>query len=314
MRRVLSPNTNTNASTNASTSASPDTSLTTLLVGFLVLNPMVPFMSSGINPDAVNVPLATLSILLVWQVMSTGTGARLACLALVATALTKPSGLQMIPAFAAAGAALWALGQHHVRTPAPRGRHHRRRRRHRLVRVLRLVSPTLRRRPAHRRSLDHLPDDAMAGTAVDVADLLGHARMAGILGAGDLVSPAGGAHRHQPDLRPAAPAPHTPRLFAGYAAIFLVAFLAVTLAGEFFYLPTAGYFLQGRHLLPASLGLAGLMWHRVRPVKFAFLAVLIAMNVLLLHQTVMRYYTRGWTAVVSALPFAGDPPPRTSPR
>ena len=96
----------------------------------------------------------------------------------------------------------------------------------------------------------------------------------------------------------------TPRLFAGYGAIFLFVFLAITLAGEFVFLPTAGYFLQGRHLLPASLGLAGLMWHRVRPVKFVFLAVLIAMNVLLLHQTVLRYYTRGWSAVVSTLPFA----------
>ena len=48
------------------------------------------------------------------------------------------------------------------------------------------------------------------------------------------------------------------------------------------------------------------MWHRVRPVRYAFLAVLIAMNVLLLHQTVIRYYTRGWTAVVAALPFGGD--------
>jgi hypothetical protein len=110
------------------------------------------------------------------------------------------------------------------------------------------------------------------------------------------------AQTHSPQTQPQSQTP-TSRLFAGYAALFLGAFLAVTLAGEFFYLPTAGYFLQGRHLLPASLGLAGLMWHRVRPVRYAFLAVLIAMNVLLLHQTVMRYYTRGWAAVVSALPF-----------
>ena len=85
--------------------------LAAIVVGFLVLNPMVPFVSSGINPDAVNVPLAALSILLVWQVMSTGTGAGLAALALIATAWTKPSGLQMIPAFAATGAALWVFGQ-----------------------------------------------------------------------------------------------------------------------------------------------------------------------------------------------------------
>jgi hypothetical protein len=57
------------------------------------------------------------------------------------------------------------------------------------------------------------------------------------------------------------------------------------------------------------------MWHRVRPVKLAFLAVLIAMNLLLLHQTVLRYYTRGWSAVVSALPFAvvtASPPGRSA--
>ena len=265
---------------------------------------MVPFVSSGINPDAVNVPLATLSILLVWQVMSTGTGAGLACLALVATAWTKPSGLQMIPAFAAAGAALWMLGQVTFER-------------------LRLAAAAIAGAAAIAWCGFYAwsPPRFVGGPPVvdrwttylatrwlelpwTWQTVLGHARMAGIFGAGDLVSAARGPHRHQPDLRPPARQRHARRAsFAGYAAIFLVAFLAVTLAGEFFYLPTAGYFLQGRHLLPASLGLAGLMWHRVRPVKLAFLAVLIAMNVLLLHQTVMRYYTRGWSAVVTALPF-----------
>jgi hypothetical protein len=300
MRRVLSPDADADASTNAN-----DTSLTALLVGFLVLNPMVPFMSSGINPDAVNVPLATLSILLVWQVMSTGAGARLACLALVATALTKPSGLQMIPAFAAAGAALWALG-------------------HVTFERLRLAAATIGVAAAIAwcgfyawsppRFVGGPPIVARWPTYLTTRWLelpWTWQTYWGTLGWLEYTAPVIWYHLLAALtvislfcvlLRPRA---HTPRLFAGYAAIFLVAFLAVTLAGEFFYLPTAGYFLQGRHLLPASLGLTGLMWHRVRPVRLAFLAVLIVMNVLLLHQTVLRYYTRGWSAVVSALPFAG---------
>jgi hypothetical protein len=237
----------------------------------------------------------------VWQVMSTGTGAALATLALIATAWTKPSGLQMLPAFAATGVALWALGQVTLD-------------RLRLAAAVVFGSaaiawcgfyawspPRFVGGPAvvdrwttylSSRWLDlpttwvtywgtlgwleySLPpiwyQALFALTAISLICVLARAR--------------------------------TPRLFAGYAALLLVAFLAVTLAGEFVYLPTAGYFLQGRHLLPASLGLAGLMWHRVRPVRLAFLAVLIAMNVLLLHQTVQRYYTRGWSAVVSALPL-----------
>jgi hypothetical protein len=302
-----------------------DANLATIVVAFLVLNPMVPFMSSGINPDAVNVPLATLSILLVWQVMSTGTGARLACLALVATALTKPSGLQMIPAFAAAGAVLWMLGRitfERLRLAAA------------TIGVAAAIAwcgfyawspprfvggpPIVARWTTYLTTRwIELPWTwqtywGTLGWLEYTAPVIWYHLLAALTVISlicVLLRPHTHPHTHthaqapQTQTQPQSQTP-TSRLFAGYAALFLGAFLAVTLAGEFFYLPTAGYFLQGRHLLPASLGLAGLMWHRVRPVRYAFLAVLIAMNVLLLHQTVMRYYTRGWAAVVSALPFA----------
>jgi hypothetical protein len=282
-----------------------DTGLPPVIVAFLVLNPMVPFVSSGINPDAVNVPLAALSILLVWQVMSTGTGAPVACLALVATALTKPSGLQMIPAFAAAGAVLWALGRitlDRLRLAAA------------AIGVAAAIAwcgfyawspprfvggpPIVVRWPTYLTFRWHeLPWTwqtywGTLGWLEYTAPVVWYHALAALT-AVSLICVF---------LRP--PPRAQPRLFAGYAATFLLAFLAVTLAGEFFYLPTAGYFLQGRHLLPASLGLAGLMWHRVGPVRMLFLAVLLAMNVLLLHQTVTRYYTRGWTAVVPSLPFS----------
>jgi Predicted membrane protein (DUF2142) len=290
MRRVLSPD-NTSRDVAA------------IIPGLLVLNPMVPFVSSGINPDAVNVPLATLSILLVWQVMSTGTGAALACVTLVATAWTKPSGLQMIPAFAAAGAALWALG-------------------HVTLERLRLAAATIATAAAIAWCGFYAwsPPRFVGGPpVVDRWTTYLATRWHelpwtwqtywGTLGWLEYTAPViwyqALAALTVISLICVLLRPSTPRLFAGYAAIFLIAFLAVTLAGEFFFLPTAGYFLQGRHLLPASLGLAGLMWHRVRPVKLALLAVLIAMNVILLHQTVTRYYTRGWTAAAAALPF-GD--------
>ena len=293
MRRVL-----------PSSSSSGAESLAAMIVAFLVLNPMVPFMSSGINPDAVNVPLATLSILLVWQLISTGTGATLACAALVATALTKPSGLQMIPAFAAAGAALWLLGYisfERLRLAAA------------AIGAAAAIAwcgfyawspprfvggpPVVDRWTTYLATRWHeLPWTwqtywGTLGWLEYTAPVIWYFLIAALC----VVSLLCVVLRQS-----------TPRLFAGYAALFLAAFLAVTLAGELFYLPTAGYFLQGRHLLPASLGLAGLMWHRVRPVKLVFLAVLIAMNVLLLHQTVIRYYTRGWTAMVAALPFGGN--------
>jgi hypothetical protein len=299
MRRVLSPA--PLPSPSPPHDSPKDASLAAILTGFLVLNPMVPFMSSGINPDAVNFPLATLSILLVWQVMSTGKGAILACLALVATALTKPSGLQMMPAFAAAAAALWALG-------------------HISFERLRLAAAAIAGAGAIAwcgfyawsapRFVGGPPITARWTTYLTMRWLelpWTWQTYWGTLGWLEYTAPVFWYHALAAltviSLICVLLRPRMPRLFAGYAAMFLVVFLAVTLAGEFFYLPTAGYFLQGRHLLPAALGLAGLMWHRVRPIRFAFLALLIVMNVILVHLTVMRYYTRGWSAVIPSLPF-----------
>jgi hypothetical protein len=304
MRRVLSSRSDIGGADN---SGDTGRGLAAIVVAFLVLNPMVPFVSSGINPDAVNVPLAALSTLLVWQLISTGTGAGLACLALVATAWTKPSGLQMIPAFAATAGALWIFGQVTFER-------------------LRLAAATIAGAAAIAWCGFYAWSPPRFVGGPPVVD-----RWTTYLGTRWLELPwtwqtywgtLGWLEYSAPViwywtlavltaislicvLLPASAT--KPRLFAAYAGIFLAAFLAVTLAGEFFFLPTAGYFLQGRHLLPASLGLAALMWHRVRPVKLVFLVVLIALNVLLLHETVLRYYTRGWSAVVTALPFADAP-------
>jgi Flp pilus assembly pilin Flp len=84
-----------------------------------------------------------------------------------------------------------------------------------------------------------------------------------------------------------------------------VAFAMTTMAGEFGYLTQAGFTLQGRYFLPAVLGLiAPVLWHRVTPARYALLAGLVAVNLLLAQRTVTRYYEEGWTGVCQALPFS----------
>ena len=88
-----------------------------------------------------------------------------------------------------------------------------------------------------------------------------------------------------------------------FTSTLLVAFVAATLAGEFLYLPLSGYVLQGRHLLPASLGLALLVMHHVRPARVALLTMLVVLNLLLIKATIDRYYDGHWKVATYALPF-----------
>jgi hypothetical protein len=92
--------------------------------------------------------------------------------------------------------------------------------------------------------------------------------------------------------------------FVAFAGVVFVAFAAVTLAGEFGYLTQAGYTLQGRYFLPAALGLAApVLSHRVPAARYALLAGVITVNLLLARQTVTRYYDDGWSGVRQGLPY-----------
>ena len=71
---------------------------------------MLAFISSAINPDAVNDALCALAIVAAWEVLTRGTGATICAIALLAAALTKPAGLQL-----AAVLALVAIGLGAVR-------------------------------------------------------------------------------------------------------------------------------------------------------------------------------------------------------
>ena len=75
------------------------------LLAFVLLTPMLAFMSSAINPDAVNDALCALVVITAWEVLTRGTGATACAIALLAAALTKPAGLQL-----AAVLALVAIG------------------------------------------------------------------------------------------------------------------------------------------------------------------------------------------------------------
>ena len=77
------------------------------IVALIVLNPMVAFMSSGVNPDAVSFPLSTLAILFVWRVLSRGTHRGRALVCLLAAALVKPSAGPLFFGLASGVVVLW---------------------------------------------------------------------------------------------------------------------------------------------------------------------------------------------------------------
>jgi hypothetical protein len=81
-----------------------------LVLAFLLLNPMLAFVSSSVSPDSVNVPLATLGILLTYRTLMTGRHGWQATLALLACALTKPSILLIFAALPIPALLLWRSG------------------------------------------------------------------------------------------------------------------------------------------------------------------------------------------------------------
>jgi hypothetical protein len=92
-----------------------------------------------------------------------------------------------------------------------------------------------------------------------------------------------------------------------YAALlaFSALYAGALVAAEFVYVPRAGYALQGRHFLPAALGLLVVVCHHAAWLRRAFVAFLVVFNVYCLQLTVDRYYAGDWSLVRRALPFRG---------
>jgi hypothetical protein len=80
-----------------------------LLVGLTLLTPMLAFISSAANPDALNDALCALAIVAAWEVLTLGTGGAVFGAALLAALLTKPSGLQLAAVLTCAAGGLGLL-------------------------------------------------------------------------------------------------------------------------------------------------------------------------------------------------------------
>ena len=96
------------------------------LLAFVLLTPMLAFISSAINPDAVNDALCALVIVAAWEVLTRGTGATVCAIALLAAALTKPAGLQLAAVLALVAIGLGAVRLVDRRRAAARRGHRRR--------------------------------------------------------------------------------------------------------------------------------------------------------------------------------------------
>jgi hypothetical protein len=101
--------------------------------------------------------------------------------------------------------------------------------------------------------------------------------------------------------------PQQSRVAQVYWATCFVAYAGTLFAVEYLYLHEAGYFMQGRYFLPASIGLAApLLLHGGTAARVTYVSSVIALNVLLFNATVNRYYAGDWALVWRALPFVAS--------
>jgi Predicted membrane protein (DUF2142) len=297
------------------------------ILALIVLNPMLAFLSSGVTPDAASMPLSALAMLAVWRVLAVGThrGWALACL--LAAALVKPSAGPLFLSLLCGVAAVWLLDPARARTAQA---------------VLTRRTPGIPTGDISARTGHALLVVARAGLIAAVVFYLwspllfaGQDEIAAHDGLGDFLV----RRLHELGLKwiefwgklgwldyeiggmwylllfvlvliNAACVFWRPRrvpaggAFVLFVATVFLVFAALTVAGEFLYLSQAGYTLQGRYLLPVALGLiAPILWHRVPPARYALVAGVVVVNLLLAQQTVTRYYHDGWSGVRQAFPF-----------
>jgi hypothetical protein len=277
------------------------------LFALTLLTPMLGFMASAVNPDAVNTALCALAIVSAWRVQSpadgdTGAGARVALGAsLFAAAMTKPSGLQLAAVLAAA-----AIGLALVRLVDRR----------RAAAVVAIAGGVI----AGAFAIFYLwqtPRFMAAGPSADTLGMYLATRWASVpvlwqmywgrLGWLDYGAPAVW-YRLMLALVVVSGAclawrPRRPAGLAVYLAAVWALFFVSTFVAEFRYLPEAGYTFQGRYLLPAAIAFGVIVLHQVRPVRIALLAGVLALNLVRARETVRRDYIDGWRGAVHALPF-----------
>jgi hypothetical protein len=271
-----------------------------IVLAFAVLNPMVAYLTSAVSADAFAVPFGALAILVCWRTLSRGTHAWAATVWLLLGALAKPSGLQMIAALGCT-VVLLAATKHASRTHT----------------TLTLIAIGRAAVTAWVLFYAWSPPD-FPGTGIRM-DLLTYVDRVveripefwvyfwGLLGWMDykladlwyeviavvlLVNAVCLWWR-----------PGPLRTFYAFCLVTFVAFAASNLAGEFLYLKSIGYIMQGRYFLPAIAGLSPLVLHRVPLARYAFFGILAFVNLLLLHATVVRCYGGDYWTLWTAMPF-----------
>ena len=270
-----------------------------LVLALALATPMLAFISSAVNPDAVNDALSALAVGLAWRALSLGAGRGAFAVTLLAAALTKPSGLQLAAVLSVVGVLLALVGlvdrRRAVGLVAA------------CVAVV-AVAFALFYAWQPQRFLGGVPtQDTLAVYATrrwaDVPALW--RSYWGTLGWLDYSAPAGwyvaiaalvavnaGCLAWRP-VRPVAP--------AWYLASLWLVFVASAFAAEFRFLPHAGYTLQGRYIFPAALGLGAVLLHEVRAARIALVVAVVVLNLVLMRETVRRYYADGFRGAVHAI-------------
>ncbi|MFA5514952.1 MAG: DUF2142 domain-containing protein [Desulfuromonadales bacterium] len=270
---------------------------------FLVLNPMLAFMSSSINPDGLFYPLTCLVVVLFYRLSISGDGKGQAAWAALTTApLVKSVGLVLFPAIALFSTGLWLA-----------------RKKMRLLRALAVAGAALTASFLAFYLWAPAPDElAYSGKGVDAS--LWHYLLAnkyaalgesfwGVLGWFDytLASPYYWAFIPLLGINAVCVLLEQKRWrshgLTWYAAGFSLIFAAGLFAIEFLLLPRYGYVLQGRYFLPAALGLAMLLVHRHAWARNALLVYLGVFSLLLYGETVDRYYDANWERAWRGFPF-----------
>lgn len=270
------------------------------LLVLLLSIPTLVFTSAGVNPDAVVFPLATLAVLGNVRLLRTGMGAVAATGWLLVTAWTKPSGLVLAHAVGVAAIGVWLIGGVDRRSVL------------RLLAVVTLalvVSWITFYAWSPPRFLAGGPAEASPGAwlLTVVGRLATFWKMFwGWLGWLDYTLPPLWYKLLVPlvllNTALAIPGLARRRLDLFMPAV-LCAYILTVVAGEWVYLSRTGYNIQGRHFLPAAIGLSPLVCHERRAASFALLAFLVLMQAAFIRETVMRYYGGDLATLVAALPF-----------
>lgn len=303
---------------------------TILLV--LVANPMVAYLSSGVSADAPSNPLSALAILAFWRTLTQGAHARAAVGWLVAGALVKPAALPLIASLVAGGVVLWLRDRRVHAAPA-------------LVAaaqaaVIALAGFYFWSTPRFRGS-GPMVDTLSRFLSIRLRDIgitwteywgklgwldvevrpIWYALVFGVV-AINLVCVA---VKRRPSPPPRSLKTEEPQrspmtswvsralrdrqdAFLLFAVVTAAVFVAATVAGEFYYLPQAGYTLQGRYFLPVAVLVAAIVvWHDVPAARHALVGAVMVLCALLVHRTVDRYYAENWAGVRAGLPFVAPP-------